>query len=117
MLSVAGSRDGRRRADSLFGVSVFTGGSAYSMIRDIADGFIIPSELTFKRFAPADFAMFAQEVEAFTHLAKEFLDRGFSGDDVCVQLGRAREYGYQERDNPCESDRAPWERDPDYWKR
>src|SRR5438309_4198741 len=35
--------------------------------------------------------MFAQEVEAFTHLAKEFLDRGFSGDDVCVQLGRARD--------------------------
>ena len=33
------------------------------MIRDIADGFIIPSELTFKRFAPADFAMFAQEAD------------------------------------------------------
>jgi len=44
-------------------VSVFTGGSAYSMIRDIADGFIIPSELTFKRFATADFAMFAQEAD------------------------------------------------------
>src|SRR5713226_8666837 len=35
--------------------------------------------------------MFAQELDTFAHLAKEFLDRGFSGDDVCVQLGWARD--------------------------
>jgi hypothetical protein len=44
-------------------VNVFTGGSAFSMVRDIADGFIIPNELTFKRFAPGDFASFAQEAD------------------------------------------------------
>jgi hypothetical protein len=33
------------------------------MIRDIADGFIIASELTFKRFTPGDFATFAQEAD------------------------------------------------------
>jgi len=44
-------------------VAVFTGGSAYTMVRDIADGFVIPSEMTFKQFAPQDFASFSQEAE------------------------------------------------------
>ena len=44
-------------------MNVFTGGSAYSMVRDIAEGFIIPNELTFKRFAPGDFALFSQEAD------------------------------------------------------
>jgi hypothetical protein len=44
-------------------VSVFTGGSAFTMVRDIADGFVIPNELTFKRFAPGDFSSFAQEAD------------------------------------------------------
>jgi hypothetical protein len=44
-------------------VSVFTGGSAYSMIKDISDGFIIASELTFKQFRPPDFALFSQEAD------------------------------------------------------
>lgn len=44
-------------------MGVFTGGSAYAMIRDIADGFVIPSELTFKQFAPQDFSVFAQEAD------------------------------------------------------
>jgi hypothetical protein len=46
-------------------VSVFTGGSAYSMVRDIADGFIIPTELTFKQFAGGDFVVFSQEADKF----------------------------------------------------
>src|SRR5260370_37035258 len=33
--------------------------------------------------------MFAQELDTFAHLAKELLDRSFSRDDVCVQLGWA----------------------------
>jgi len=44
-------------------VAVFSGGSAYAMVRDIADGFVIPSEMTFKQFARPDFAAFSQEVE------------------------------------------------------
>jgi hypothetical protein len=46
-------------------VSVFTGGSAYSMVRDIADGFIIPTELTFRQFAVGDFVVFSQEADKF----------------------------------------------------
>ena len=44
-------------------MAVFTGGSAYTMVRDIADGFVIPTELTFKQFARPDFAAFSQEAE------------------------------------------------------
>jgi hypothetical protein len=44
-------------------MSVFIGGSAYSMIKDISDGFIIASELTFKQFKAADFALFSQEAD------------------------------------------------------
>jgi hypothetical protein len=46
-------------------VSVFTGGSAYTMVRDIADGFVLPTELTFKQFRPNDFAAFSQEADKF----------------------------------------------------
>src|SRR5260370_25713921 len=35
-------------------MSVFTGGSAYSMANSIADGYIITSELTFKKFQASD---------------------------------------------------------------
>ena len=44
-------------------MAVFTGGSAYTMVRDVADGFVIPSEMTFKPFARQDFAAFTQEAE------------------------------------------------------
>ena len=46
-------------------MSVFVGGSAYSMVRDIADGFVIPTELTFKRFGIQDFVVFSQEADKF----------------------------------------------------
>jgi hypothetical protein len=46
-------------------VSVFIGGSAYTMVRDIADGFIIPTELTFKKFGPGDLVVFSQEADKF----------------------------------------------------
>jgi hypothetical protein len=44
-------------------VNIFSGGSAYAMVRDIAEGFVIPSELTFKRYAPGDFVTFVQEAD------------------------------------------------------
>ena len=44
-------------------MSAFLGGSAYSMVRDIADGYIIVSELTFKKFQPADFQTFGFEID------------------------------------------------------
>jgi hypothetical protein len=44
-------------------MSAFLGGSAYTMVRDIADGYIIASELTFKKFQLADFQTFGFELE------------------------------------------------------
>ena len=42
---------GRVALDYTFdAMSVFLGGSAYNMVRDIADGYIITTELTFKKF-------------------------------------------------------------------
>lgn len=44
-------------------MSVFIGGSAYNMARDIADGYVIATELTFKQFKPPDFQTFGFEAE------------------------------------------------------
>jgi hypothetical protein len=44
-------------------MSVFLGGSAYTMVRDIAEGYIIASELTFKKFQPGDFQQFGFEAD------------------------------------------------------
>ena len=44
-------------------MSAFLGGSAYAMVRDIADGYVIASELTFKKFQPADFQTFGFELD------------------------------------------------------
>jgi hypothetical protein len=46
-------------------MSVFVGGSAYNMVRDVADGFINVSERTFRKYGPREFAEFAQEVNRF----------------------------------------------------
>jgi hypothetical protein len=35
------------------------------MVRDIADGFVIPTELTFKHFGMQDFVAFTQEADKF----------------------------------------------------
>jgi hypothetical protein len=44
-------------------MSAFLGGSAYAMVRDIADGYIIATELTFKKFRTEDFTAFAFETD------------------------------------------------------
>jgi hypothetical protein len=44
-------------------VSVFIGGSAMSMAKDIAEGYIIVSEHTFKKYQPADLQALLAEVE------------------------------------------------------
>ena len=41
----------------------FLGGSAYTMVRDIAEGYVIASELTFKKFQPGDFQTFGFELD------------------------------------------------------
>jgi len=44
-------------------MSAFLGGSAYAMVRDISEGFIIANELTFRKFRPDDFAAFSFEAD------------------------------------------------------
>ena len=46
-------------------MSVFIGGSAYNMVRDVADGFINVSERTFRNYEPGDFASFSQEANRY----------------------------------------------------
>lgn len=50
-------------------MGAFLGGSAFMMVRDIAEGYIIATELTFRKFQPADFQAFGFEVEK---LMREF---------------------------------------------
>jgi hypothetical protein len=38
-------------------MSAFLGGSAYTMVRDIADGYVIATELTFKKFQTFGFEL------------------------------------------------------------
>ena len=47
-------------------MSVFIGGSAYNMVRDVADGFILVSERTFRSYK-------AHEIQEFTMEAERFL--------------------------------------------
>lgn len=44
-------------------MSVFAGGSAYNMVRDVADGFILVSERTFKGYSRKDLMDFVMESE------------------------------------------------------
>jgi hypothetical protein len=46
-------------------MSVFIGGSAYNMVRDIADGFVIVSERTFRSYGRKELADFAQETSRY----------------------------------------------------
>jgi hypothetical protein len=49
-------------------MSVFIGGSAYNMVRDIADGFILVNDRTFRKYGPSEIADFCQ---AANRLLKE----------------------------------------------
>jgi hypothetical protein len=44
-------------------MSVFVGGSAYTMVRDISEGYIIANELTFRKFQHPDFQTFGFEAD------------------------------------------------------
>jgi hypothetical protein len=44
-------------------MSAFLGGSAYAMVRDISEGYIIATELTFRKFQPGDFQLFGFELD------------------------------------------------------
>ena len=44
-------------------MGVFIGGSAYNMARDIADGYLLVSERTFRTYAPREIAEFTMAAE------------------------------------------------------
>lgn len=44
-------------------MSVFIGGSAYNMVRDVAEGYILISERTFKAYTRKDIMEFVMEAE------------------------------------------------------
>jgi len=46
-------------------MSVFLGGSAYNMVRELADGFIIVTERTFKTYKPQELTDFQMEAERY----------------------------------------------------
>ncbi len=46
-------------------MSVFLGGSAYNMVRELADGFIIVTERTFKQYKPQELTDFQMEADKF----------------------------------------------------
>jgi len=60
-------------------MSVFTGGSAYNMASSIADGYIITSELTFKKFQDSDLQTFLFEAD---RLLREIRGSQVATDDV-----------------------------------
>jgi hypothetical protein len=60
-------------------MGVFLGGSAYSMANSIADGYIITSELTFKKFQAADLQTFLSESD---RLLREIRGNQVATDDV-----------------------------------
>lgn len=68
-------------------MSVFAGGSAYSMAQSIADGYIITTELTFKQFKDPDFQTFLFETD---RLLREIRGNPPLPDDVMATQSRQR---------------------------
>jgi hypothetical protein len=46
-------------------MSVYLGGSAYNMVRELADGYIIVTERTFKQYKPQELTDFQMDAERY----------------------------------------------------
>jgi hypothetical protein len=68
-------------------MSVYIGGSAYAMVRDIAEGYILVSENTFKKFQSSDFPDFLFELDKHT---REVRGTVAPADDIEAVKKRAR---------------------------
>jgi len=68
-------------------MGVFQSGSAFNMARDIADGYIITTELTFKQFKGADLQTFLFEAD---RLLREIRGTPAAADDVMATQSRQR---------------------------
>jgi hypothetical protein len=60
-------------------MSVFIGGSAYNMAQSISEGYIITSELTFKKFKDSDLQTFGFEAD---RLLREIRGNQVATEDV-----------------------------------
>ncbi len=68
-------------------MAVFQSGSAYNMARDIAEGYIITTELTFRQFKGPDFQSFLFEAD---RLLREIRGNPPPADDVQAAQARQR---------------------------
>lgn len=71
-------------------MSVFMGGSAYSMAHQIADGYILVSASTFKRYNAVDLKTLATEIEK---LAREIRAEIPPQDDLPAVQKKNRKMG------------------------
>ena len=69
-------------------MGVYTGGSAYNMVRDIADGFILVTERTFKGYTRRDLTEFVMESERFLREVRS--DQPPPSDTVLIQKRQRR---------------------------
>jgi hypothetical protein len=68
-------------------MSVFGGGSAYNMAQSVSDGYIIATELTFKKFSDSDIQTFLFEADK---LLREIRANQAPADDVQATQTRQR---------------------------
>jgi hypothetical protein len=68
-------------------MAVFQSGSAYNMAKDIAEGYIITTELTFKQFKDPDFKAFLFEAD---RLLRDLRGNPPPADDVMATQNRQR---------------------------
>ncbi len=66
----------------------FPGGSAYAMVRDVAEGYLLVSDRTFQRFVPPEFDQLAFEIER--HLRELRGDQAPVDDLAAIQQRNRR---------------------------
>jgi hypothetical protein len=69
-------------------MSVFLGGSAYNMVRELADGFIIVTERTFKIYKPQDLTDFQMDAERYLREIRSA--QAPAGDQEAIQKRQRR---------------------------
>lgn len=84
-----------RRSCDDHAMSVFIGGSAYSMVQQVAGGFLLVTERHFKRMSPADLGQLTTEIEK---VLREVRGQQAAQDDVQAIRDRNRKL---QRLNSC----------------
>ena len=69
-------------------MSVYIGGSAYNMVRDIADGYILATERTFRNYGKKELADFQQEANRL--LQEVRADQPALTDTMAIQKRQRR---------------------------